>query len=61
MKKQKKGYTLIEIIVVIAIIGFIISTAMYALNSARIKSRDAKRMADVKQIKIGRASCRERV
>lgn len=50
MKSNKKGYTLIEILVVISIIGFIASIAMYTLNSARVKGRDAKRMADLEII-----------
>jgi general secretion pathway protein G len=50
MKKNKKGFTLIELLVVIAIIGLLSTLAIVALNSARQKSRDAKRVADVKQI-----------
>ncbi len=47
---NKKGFTLIELLVVIAIIGLLSTIAVVALNSARTKSRDAKRVADVKQI-----------
>jgi len=50
IKKNKKGFTLIELLVVIAIIGLLSTLAVVALNSARSKSRDAKRVADVKQI-----------
>jgi general secretion pathway protein G len=50
MKKNKKGFTLIELLVVIAIIGLLSTLAIVALNSARQKSRDAKRVADIKQI-----------
>jgi general secretion pathway protein G len=50
MNKNKKGFTLIELLVVIAIIGLLSTLAMVALNSARQKSRDAKRVADIKQI-----------
>lgn len=49
MKKQK-GFTLIELLVVIAIIGLLSTLAVVALNNARQKSRDAKRMGDIKQI-----------
>ena len=50
MKSNKKGFTLIELLVVIAIIGLLSTLAVVALNSARQKSRDSKRVADVKQI-----------
>lgn len=49
MQKQR-GFTLIELLVVIAIIGLLSTLAVVALNNARLKSRDAKRVSDVKQI-----------
>jgi prepilin-type N-terminal cleavage/methylation domain-containing protein len=50
MKNGNKGFTLIELLVVIAIIGLLSTLAVVALNSARQKSRDSKRVADTKQI-----------
>jgi general secretion pathway protein G len=47
MFKRKKGFTLIELLVVIAIIGLLATLATVALNSARAKSRDAKRISDI--------------
>jgi len=50
MKLNKKGFTLIELLVVIAIIGLLSTVAVVALNSARQKGRDAKRIGDIKQV-----------
>jgi prepilin-type N-terminal cleavage/methylation domain-containing protein len=52
MKKDKKGFTLIELLVVIAIIGLLSTLSIIALNSARARARDAKRISDVKQMQV---------
>lgn len=46
----KKGFTLIELLVVIAIIGLLSTLAVVALAGARVKSRDARRLSDLKSI-----------
>ncbi|MDO8462869.1 MAG: type II secretion system protein [bacterium] len=47
---RKRGFTLIELLVVIAIIGILATLAVFAVSSARVRARDAKRVADIKQI-----------
>ena len=51
-KNKQKGFTLIELLVVIAIIGVLSSVVLASLNTARQKSRDATRIATLKQIQL---------
>lgn len=41
---------MIELIIVILIIGFLLSAAVYVINSTRMKSRDAQRAANISTI-----------
>lgn len=46
----KKGFTILELIVVIALIGLIASIILASFSDVRARNRDAKRVSDVKEI-----------
>lgn len=48
----KGGFTLIELMVVISIISLLSSIIFSSINTARMNARDAKRISDVRQIRI---------
>lgn len=47
MKKQ--GFTLIEILIVVAIIGLLASIVLVGLGAFRTRGRDARRIADLRE------------
>lgn len=49
--RNQKGFTLIELLVVIAIIGLLSSVILVGMNNARTKSRDARRLTDMQQVR----------
>lgn len=51
--KAKRGFTIVEMMVVVAIIGLLASVSIAVLSVARAKSRDAKRVSDIQVIRAG--------
>ena len=52
MYRKERAFTLIELLVVMGIISVLVTIVFASLSVARGKSRDAKRIADLSQIKF---------
>lgn len=50
---MKRGFTLMELLIVIAIIGILISMSTVAYTSAQKKARDSRRRSDIKATQSG--------
>ena len=49
---KQRGFTIIELVVVISIIGILITISIIAFNASRSKARDAIRLTDIQQLSI---------
>lgn len=58
-QRDKHGFTLIELLVVIAIIGILAIIVIINISGAQAKSRDAKRITDLKSIRSAVETYRE--
>lgn len=47
---MKKGFTLVELLIVISILGILATIAITSFRSAQFRGRDAERKSDLKQI-----------
>lgn len=50
LSAAKRGFTLLEVLIVIAIIGILVSIGLASYSTAQSKSRDARRRGDLKAI-----------
>jgi prepilin-type N-terminal cleavage/methylation domain-containing protein len=49
---SKKGFTLVELMVTVAIVGILMAIVTSNFTTSRSRSRDAKRVSDINQIQL---------
>ncbi len=50
MRRTKYGFTLIEVLITMAIIGMLYSISIYGVKTARARARDGERIADLNRV-----------
>jgi general secretion pathway protein G len=52
-RKQQQGFTLIEILIVVAIIAILASVVLVGLGPTQQQGRDARRLSDLREVQTG--------
>lgn len=55
---MKKGFTLTELMIAIAVLSILAAIALPQLNGMRVKSRDAQRLSDIRKLQVALESYR---
>ncbi|MEA2112967.1 MAG: type II secretion system protein [Patescibacteria group bacterium] len=51
-KGQQKGFTLVELLITVAIIGILSAVVLTSMSGARNRAKDGRRISDIKQIQL---------